>query len=79
MGNKCSCLSSSQSTDEAEDALLGQEHRLEGPSSHDGERRHRQNRTRRLLTTRQAPQGPPPPYQQVIVWLTISLTMIFCQ
>lgn len=70
MGNKCSSCLNSQSTDEAEDALLGQEQPNPATSSHvvvsTGERRHRLSRTRRLLVTRQqAPREPPPPYQQV--------------
>ena len=65
MGNKCNCIAS-QSTDEAEDALLGSEQR--GISRND---RPEQRRQRRFLlrpsrqVTRETPRGPPPPYQQV--------------
>lgn len=68
MGNKCNCITS-QSTDEAEDALLGseQQHQQQQQSQRHqqaGEQRHRLSLPFPRVA-RQAPRGPPPPYQQV--------------
>ena len=53
MGNRCNCVTS-QSTDEAEDALLGGDEHRQLP--------HHQIQ-QQVQHQQQTPRGPPPPYQ----------------
>ncbi len=70
MGNKCNCVGRNQSTDEAEDALLGTLEQQRSRQQQQGGHQ-QQNRIMRLpgrQVTRnvtQTPREPPPPYQQV--------------
>ncbi len=78
MGNRCNCIAS-QSTDEAEDALLGSEQRGISRNDRPEQPREQQRRQRRFLlrpgrqVTRETPRGPPPPYQQVQLPISLSL------